>query len=104
MPDHLLQHIRHNQPELIEKLPEPARYRFVRQQLARARAHGLEGTGDLVNYVCVALAFGSQFDRQANMPDLLLQVKNKQMGFAQALEKADEAALQATSSEPELLP
>lgn len=104
VPDHLLQHIRQNQPELIEKLPEPVRYRFVRQQLARARAHGLEGMGDLVNYVCVALAFGSQFDRLANMPELLLQVKNKQMGFVQALEKADEAALQASSSEPELLP
>lgn len=104
VPDHLLQHIRQNQPELIEKLPEPVRYHFVRQQLARAREHGLEGTGDLVNYVCVALAFGSQFDLKANMPELLLQVKNKPMSFGQALEKADEAALQASSSEPELLP
>jgi hypothetical protein len=104
VPDHLLQHIRQNQPELIEKLPESARYRFVRQQLARARAYGLEGTGDLVNYVCVALAFGSEFDLRANMPELLLQVKNQHLGFAQVLEKADEAALQASSSEPELLP
>lgn len=104
VPDHLLQHIRQNQPELLDKLPESARYRFVRQQLARARAYGLEGTGDLVNYVCVALAFGSEFDLRANMPELLLQVKNEQLGFPQALEKADEAALQASSSEPELLP
>ncbi len=104
VPDHLLQHIRQNQPELLDKLPESTRYRFARQQLARARAYGLEGTGDLVNYVCVALAFGSDFDRRANMPELLLQVKNKQLDFAQALEKADEAALKASSCEPELLP
>lgn len=104
VPDHLLQHIAQNQPELAEKLPEASRYPFVRQQLARARAHGLGGMGDLVNYVCVSLAFGADFDLKANLPTLLSQVKTGQMRFDQALSQVDEAALEASRVEPELLP
>lgn len=100
VPDHLLQHIRQNQPELLERLPAAEHYRFARQQLHRAREHGLEGTGDLVNYICLALAFGSTFDESPSMARLLAQVREGLMTFDNALDKAPEDELAATARAP----
>jgi Domain of unknown function (DUF4123) len=103
VPDHLLQHIRQNQPELLERLAPSQHYRYTQQQLHRARAHGLVGTGDLVNYVCLALAFGSAFDELPAMAALLVQVKAGAMTFDDALNKVPEAELTAHTEAPVLL-
>ena len=103
VPDHLIQHIGANQPELLAKILPTQRYDFVRQQLARARAHGLSGMGDLVNYVCVALAFGSRFDEVPTMAGPLAQVKASEITFAEALARAAEAELVEAGAAPELL-
>ena len=68
MPDHLLYHLNTNLPELIEKLVAEKPYDFVRQQLKRGRDHGLDGTGELVNYIAIALAFGARFDEKPALP------------------------------------
>jgi hypothetical protein len=103
VPDHLLQHIRQNQPELLERMPSADHYQFVRQQLRRAREHGLEGTGDLVNYTCLALAFGSQFDQLPSVAALLGQVKAGALRFDDALDKVPEAELISHTQAPVLL-
>ena len=103
VPDHLLQHIRQNQPELLERLSSSHHYRFTQQQVLRAREHGLVGTGDLVNYICLALAFGSAFDELPAMAALLDQVKNGSMTFDQAMDKAPEDELTARKTVPVLL-
>jgi Domain of unknown function (DUF4123) len=103
VPDHLLQHIRQNQPELLERLPAAQHYQFARQQLCRAREHGLEGTGDLVNYLCLALAFGNIFDELPSMAALLAKVKTGLMRFDEALGKAPESELEARAQAPALL-
>jgi hypothetical protein len=103
VPDHLLQHIRQNQPELLERMPNAHHYQFVRQQLRRAREHGLEGTGDLVNYTCLALAFGSQFDELPSVAELLGQVKAGTLSFDEALDKVPEAELISHTQVPVLL-
>lgn len=103
VPDHLLQHIRQNQPELLERLRSQQHYRFAQQQLRRARDHGLEGTGDLVNYICFALAFGSAFDELPSMSALLARVKNGSMTFDEAMDKVPEDELTARTTTPALL-
>ena len=103
VPDHLLQHIEQNQPELLERLPPPDRYDFVRQQLARGREHGLSGTGDLVNYVCIALEYGEQFDSAASVATALAKVKAGDQSFDAAMDEFDEGELKAGAKAPALL-
>lgn len=103
VPDHLLQHIRENQPELLERLPANQHYRFAQQQLRRARDYGLEGTGDLVNYLCLALAFGSTFDQLPPVAVLLAQVRDGASTFDEALLKMPEGELTSGMKVPVLL-
>jgi hypothetical protein len=103
VPDHLLQHVRQNQPDLLVNLPAQDHYDFVRQQLRRARGHGLQGTGDLVNYVCLALAFGARFDEEPGMAGLLRRVRQQTLSFDALMKQADEAALEAAKTTPSLL-
>jgi hypothetical protein len=103
VPDHLIYHLGTNLPELLEKLPTEKRYEFVCQQLKRARTYGLEGTGDLVNYVAIALAFGAQFDEQAEVVAILRQVKAKKLGFDQAIKSLPEDEMSKAAQVPDLL-
>lgn len=103
VPDHLIYHLGTNLPELLEKLPTDKRYEFVCQQLKRARNHGLEGTGDLVNYVAIALAFGAQFDEQAEVIAILQQVKDKKVSFDQAIKSLPEDEMSKTAQAPDVL-
>lgn len=103
VPDHLIAHTRQNQPELLDRLAAREQYRFVRQQLARARAHGLVGTGDLVNYVCVALAFGARFDEIPAMAALMQRVRTESLPFKEVLSTVNEPELEAAAQAPALL-
>lgn len=103
VPDHLLQHVRQNQPELLANLEAHDHYDFMREQLRRAREHGLHGTGDLVNYLCLALAFGAQFDEVPDMAALLQRVSQREMNFDAVMKQANEAALDAAKKAPALL-
>ena len=103
VPDHLIYHLGTNLPELLEKLPTEKRYEFVCQQLKRARTYGLEGTGDLVNYVAIALAFGAQFDEQAEAAAILQQVKDKKLSFDQAIKSLPEDEMIKAAQAPDLL-
>jgi Domain of unknown function (DUF4123) len=103
VPDHLLHHISQNQPELLERLEVGKRYAFVCQQLHRARAHGIEGMGDLTNYVCVALAYGARFDEFSSVMPWLEQVRSAKLSFDQALDRLSETELSAAAQAPMLL-
>jgi hypothetical protein len=103
VPDHLLHHIAQNQPELLEKLEPAKRYPFVRQQIRRARSYGLAGMGDLTNYVCIALAYGAQFDQLTGVKAVLTQVRSATLTFDQALDHLPEPDLSAAAQTPELL-
>ncbi|WP_186157703.1 DUF4123 domain-containing protein [Burkholderia gladioli] len=81
VPDSILYYIRLNMPGLLLRIPEPAQYAFVRSQILNARKYGLEGTGDLVNYCCVALAYGDAFDALPEVAVLLEQVRSKVLTF-----------------------
>ncbi|MCP3716886.1 DUF4123 domain-containing protein [Paraburkholderia sp. CNPSo 3281] len=81
VPDSILYYIRLNMPGLLLRIPESAQYTFVRSQILNARQYGLEGTGDLVNYCCIALAYGDSFDTLPKVAVLLTQVKTRVLTF-----------------------
>jgi hypothetical protein len=81
VPDNILHFIRLNMPGLLLRVPEPEQYPFVRLQIVRARLYNIEGTGDLVNYCCLALAYGGSFDKQPDVAILLEQVKARVLTF-----------------------
>lgn len=103
VPDHLIYHLGTNLPELLEKLPTDKRYEFVCQQLKRARTYGLEGTGDLVNYIAIGLGFGAQFDEHAEVATILQQVKDKKLSFDQAIKSLPEDEMSKAAQAPDLL-
>jgi hypothetical protein len=98
VPDNLLHHIRQNQPGLLQDLPPAKHYQFVQQQVARARRHGLVGTGDLVNYVCVALEYGAEFDILPSIAAVLIRIKENKISFDKAMDEFSESDLQANRS------
>ncbi|WDD91860.1 hypothetical protein Bsp3421_001815 [Burkholderia sp. FERM BP-3421] len=80
-PDSILHYIRLNFMGLLLRIPELAQYAFVRSQILNARKYGLEGTGDLVNYCSVVLAYGDGFDLLPRVAVLLEQVTSKTLTF-----------------------
>ncbi|MCZ2897790.1 DUF4123 domain-containing protein, partial [Burkholderia thailandensis] len=62
VPDGLLQHFSEHAPELLADVPERDRYGFVCRQIARARQHGIEGTGAWMDYCALAMRHGEAFD------------------------------------------
>jgi hypothetical protein len=81
VPDSVLHYIRLNQPGLLTRLPHGQQYAFIRTQIATAREYGIEGTGDLVNYCCLALALGEAFAIWPAVAALLARVKAKELSF-----------------------
>lgn len=81
VPDSILYYIRLNMPGLLLRIPESEQYAFVRSQMLNARKYGLEGTGDLVNYCCLALAYGDLFDTVPEVAGLLKHVKVRALTF-----------------------
>lgn len=103
VPDHLIYHLSTNLPELLERLLAKKRYDFVRQQLGRAREYGLRGTGDLLNYVSIALAFGATFDELPAAKEILRKVQRSELSFGQAMKVLPEKEMEQSAHAPDLL-
>lgn len=87
VPDHVIYFLNLNQPLLLARVAAPGRYAFVSQQIKEARAIGLEGMRDIVNYVCAVLIYGDQLVTDARLREILLSVKMGEMNFTEALAK-----------------
>ena len=86
VPDHVLYFVDLKQPHLLRDIPVKQHYAYVKLMLPGARAVGLSGMRDLVNYVCMTLIFGSQWSSDKRISDLLLKVKNGEMDFSRAID------------------
>jgi hypothetical protein len=87
VPDHVLSHIRLNQPQLLRDIAPTQHYGLVRKHLLNARQLKLETMGDLVNYVCAALIYQGQLDTNPEIVALLDRVKNGELPLVKALEQ-----------------
>jgi hypothetical protein len=81
VPDSILHYIRLNMPGLLLRIPTTEQYAFTRTQILNARQYGIERTGDMVNYCCVALAYGDSFNALPEVAVLLGQVREKLLTF-----------------------
>ncbi|CAE6837827.1 DUF4123 domain-containing protein [Paraburkholderia haematera] len=81
VPDNILHYIRLNQPGLLSRATDEQQYSFIRAQIGKARSYQIEGTGDLVNYCCLAVALGETFDTSPRIASLLRSVKARELSF-----------------------
>nr|WP_276598307.1 DUF4123 domain-containing protein [Roseateles koreensis] len=86
VPDHLLQHLRINHPQLLHSIPESQHYSQMELHLREARQHGLRGMRDLLNFICAALIFGPRFDSDPAVLSVLAQVRNKTLTMSEAMQ------------------
>lgn len=86
VPDHVLHYVELNQAHLLSEMSARQRYTVVREYLAQAKALGLTGMGDMVNYVCAGLIYGSAMQHDPQITDLLEQVRAHRLTLDQALE------------------
>lgn len=85
-PDHVLHYVELNQEHLLNDMSARQRYKVVREHLTHAKALGLTGMGDMVNYVCAALIYGPAIQQDPQITDLLEQVRAHRLTLDQALE------------------
>lgn len=85
VPDHVLGHLRENQPSVLLSVPPAQQYRFAIGQLRKARSYKLEGSGDLTNYVGLGFMWGADFDAPARIAPLLADVKAGKLSFDAAM-------------------
>lgn len=85
VPDHVLYFVDLNQPHLLRDIPERQRYAYVEQAVNGARAVGLTGMRDMVNYVCMTLIYKERWYRDKDIAQLLVRVKNGELEFSDAL-------------------
>lgn len=84
MPDHLLYYVDLNQRHLLERI-EGDPYRYVRAAYLQARALGLEGMQDLVNFICVKIVYGARFDLDPAIGAVLKRVQEGRISFTDAV-------------------
>ncbi|KWH44772.1 DUF4123 domain-containing protein [Burkholderia cepacia] len=63
----MLERLRTEKPALLASLPAAQHYGFVRDQLARCRAHGADSAASLLIYCELALRYGARFDEDPAM-------------------------------------
>jgi len=86
MPDHLLYYVDLNQRHLLERIDGDP-YRYVRAAYLQARALGLEGMQDLVNFICVKIIYGQRFDFDPAIGAVLRRVQAGRISFSEAVEE-----------------
>jgi Domain of unknown function (DUF4123) len=87
VPDHVLNHIELNQPQLLRDYKPAQRYGLVRTHLLNAKQIKLDAMSDMVNYVCAALIYQEQFQINSDIVALLDRVKQGELLLNQALEQ-----------------
>lgn len=80
----VVERLRGEYPALMEKLPEARHYGFVRDQLDRCHAHGVDSPAALFIYCGLALRYGARFDEHPNMAPVFAALAEG-LDLAQAL-------------------
>lgn len=84
-PDHLIYYLNLNNPFLVEDFDKWSLYQYVVEKISSAREYNLEGTRDILNFICLTLIYKNSFDDEL-LQNLLLKVKAKKITMDQAME------------------
>ncbi len=71
----LIERFRLQDPSELIRIPVVERYEFFKDQVNRARAYGIETSGDIEVYCGLAIELGTRFDQDEVLGSLLLRVK-----------------------------
>lgn len=90
-PDHLIYYLKLNNYFLVESFTAWDLYLYVISVLKQARSFHLEGTRDILNFICLKLGYQERFEIDQQLQATLLQVKEKQMTMDQAMDMLEES-------------
>lgn len=89
-PDHLIYYLKLNNPFLIKSFNNWDLYLYVIEMLKKAREYSLNGTRDILNFICLTLIYKDKFESDMFLQSILLKVKNKIINMDQAMEEAED--------------
>lgn len=91
-PDHLIYYLKLNNYFLVENFSAWDLYEYVISALKQARSFDLQGTRDILNFICLKLGYQERFEIDQQLQTALLQVKEKQITMDQAMEMLEESS------------
>lgn len=88
-PDHLIYYLKLNNPFLVEAFNEWDLYQYVIEKISQAREYTLNGTRDILNFICLTLIYKDNFEINKLLQSSLLNVKAKKITMDQAMEEIE---------------
>lgn len=88
-PDHLIYFLKLNNPFLVEVFKDWDLYQYVIEKISKARKYTLNGTRDILNFVCLTLIYNDDFEKNMLLQSILLKVKAKDITMDQAMEEIE---------------
>lgn len=88
-PDHLIYYLKLNNPFLVETFNDWELYQYVIEKIALAREYSLEGTRDILNFICLVLIYQENFEKDLVLQTMLRKVKNKTMTMDQVMDELE---------------
>ncbi|MCH7335468.1 DUF4123 domain-containing protein [Acinetobacter sp. NIPH 2699] len=76
-PDHLIYYLKLNHAFLVDKMDDYDLYQFVVHSIPYAEEYHLAGTRDILNFICLRLMYGTQFELDQTLQHLLSDLKDK---------------------------
>lgn len=91
-PDHLIYYLKLNNYFLVENFTAWDLYQYVISALKQARRFHLQGTRDILNFICLKLGYQEHFEMDLQLQTVLLRVKEKQITMDQAMEMLEDSS------------
>ncbi|WP_202724510.1 DUF4123 domain-containing protein [Acinetobacter pittii] len=84
-PDNLIYYLKLNNSFLVDKIDDKSLYEFVIKSIPEARDYCLSGTRDILNFICLKLMYGVQFESDHKLQYLLNNLKDKKLTMDQIM-------------------
>lgn len=84
-PDNIIYYLKLNNSFLIKDIPDLELYKFVTASIPEARLYGLNGTRDILNFVCLKLIYGNEYSNIPKVNEVLDLLKNKKIDMDEAM-------------------
>lgn len=88
-PDLLIYYLKLNNPFLVENFNSWDLYQYVIEKISQAREYTLNGTRDILNFICLNLIYKDNFENNKQLQSSLLNVKANKITMDQAMEEIE---------------
>lgn len=85
-PDNLIYYLKLNNSFLVDKFDDYELYQFVISAIPEARNYGLNGTRDILNFICLKLIYKENFLQDMKLQFVLKKIKDKQITMDDAMQ------------------